>query len=409
MKNIIIAVIALLALSVLGWFSVYQMKPPTIQADIGKRVGEALESNSLDWVTFDVDGRDVTLGGTAETPVMAQHAFDTANIYGLNSLSSNIVVGNTAEPENIVEDSVVSEVQAPEVEADSSIQNNAVTDVALQNVTNESIAALPIAMDISKDETGELIFNGTVPNMELKNTIDNHIASSGGDPENAVWQVELSSATPPKNWQPNVLNAISTLQVLQQGEVNLSNDRAIVKGVAANQDASDAAEIYAQEIAGDYTTDMNFAIEEAPQAPGLLGAAEEVTMVGSDQYAAKFCQTEFNALLKQQKIVFDSGSSNLQKASTALLDKIAQVSVRCPNQIVQVHGYTDSRGAAAANWKLSKLRAESVAGYLNQKGIEKDRLSAIGHGEKSPIATNKTETGRAKNRRITLIVKGVKK
>ena len=189
----------------------------------------------------------------------------------------------------------------------------------------------------------------------------------------------------------------------------MSNDQAVVKGAAATQDASDSAEAFAQKIAGDYTTDMNFVIAEAPKAASPTPAPEEVTMVGSDKYAAKFCQTEFNALLKQQKIVFESGSSNLQQASSALLDKVSQVAVRCPNQVIQVHGYTDSRGAAAANWKLSKVRAEAVASYLASKGIEKSRLTAIGHGEKSPIATNKTEAGRAQNRRITLIVKGNKK
>ena len=170
-----------------------------------------------------------------------------------------------------------------------------------------------------------------------------------------------------------------------------------------------SAEAFAQKIAGDYTTDMNFVIAEAPKAASPTPAPEEVTMVGSDKYAAKFCQTEFNALLKQQKIVFESGSSKLQEASSSLLDKISQVAVRCPNQIIQVHGYTDSRGGASANWKLSKVRAEAVASYLSSKGIEKSRLTAIGHGEKRPIASNKTEKGRAQNRRITLIVRGNKK
>jgi OOP family OmpA-OmpF porin len=416
MKKFLIAVLALIALSIVGWFGVYQMKAPDIQADIQKRVGEALDSNSLDWVTYEVDGRDVTLSGVASNKVMAQHAFETADIYGLNSLNNNITVGDSAGTDSIqaTDPLVAVDNQAEAVEetvsdAVTAEPSDSATDVALQEVTNDSIAALPITMNLSKDESGEFIFNGTVPDMELKDTIDKHLVSIGADPANTVWQVELSSADAPKNWQSNILNSISTLHALQDGEVNLSNDQAVVKGVAATQDASDSAEAFAQKIAGDYTTDMNFVIAEAPKAASPVPAPEEVTMVGSDKYAAKFCQTEFNALLKQQKIVFESGSSNLQQTSSALLDKVSQVAVRCPNQVIQVHGYTDSRGAASANWKLSKARAEAVASYLAGKGIEESRLTAIGHGEKSPIATNKTKAGRAKNRRITLIVKGNKK
>ena len=414
MKNILIAVLALIALSIVGWFGVYQMKAPTIQADIQKRVGEALESNSLDWVSYDVDGRDVTLIGTAESQAKANYALETADIYGLNSLSSNITVGaiaaNDAGADSAAEpESAVDQVAATEVDSKAGSEGAAATDVALQNVTNDSIPALPITMNISKDNSGEYIFNGTVPDMELKNTIDQHLLNVGGDPQRAVWQVELSSAKAPQNWHQNILNSINTLQVLQDGEVNLNNDQAVIKGVAATQDASDTAESFAQQIAGDYTTDMNFSILEASSSSDAASSPEAVTMVGSDQYAAKFCQTEFNALLKEQKIVFDSGSSNLQSASATLLDKVSKVAVRCPTQVIEVHGYTDSQGAASANWKLSKLRAESVAAYLAQKGIDKSRLSAIGHGEKNPIATNKTEKGRAQNRRITLIVKGTKK
>ena len=421
MKKILIAVLALIALSIVGWFGVYQMKAPSIQADIQKRVGEALDSNSLDWVNYEVDGRDVTLTGVASNKIMAQHALETANIYGLNSLTNSITVNETANADSIqVTDPLTADENQSEAEAAaqdekakdavaSTVPADAATDVELQKVTNDSIAALPITMNLSKDDSGEFIFNGTVPSMELKDTIDKHLLSIGADPANTVWQVELSSAEAPNNWEPNILNSISALQVLQDGEVNLSNDQAIVKGVAASQDASDAAEAFVQEIAGDYTTDLNLVIAEAPEATIPKPAAEEVTMVGSDQYAAKFCQTEFNALLKQQKIIFESGSSKLQQSSAVLLDKISQVAVRCPNQVIQVHGYTDSRGGASANWKLSKARAEAVASYLSSKGIDNSRLTAIGHGEKNPIATNKTEKGRAQNRRITLIVRGNKK
>ena len=423
MRKILIILLALVALLVVGWFGVYQLKAPDIQADIKKRVGESLTANSLDWVDYEVDGRDVTLSGVAESKQMAQHALDTANIYGLNSLTSNITVKTEAVTDAIpaVTDEAAIDSKDKVAEADSAETTDkpkvaetdtpakqAAADVAVQDVSTEGVAALPITMNIARDESGEYIFNGTVPSMEFKQVVDEHMVSVGADPSKAIWQVELSSATAPDNWQQNVLNAVSTVQALKDGEVNLTGDQAVIRGTAVSQDASDAAEVFAQQIAGDFTTDMSFTIAEAKTKP-VVNNSEDVPLVGSAQYAAKFCQTEFNALLKQQKIVFESGSSTLQASSSGLLDKISQVANRCPNQAIQVHGYTDSQGARAANLNLSKVRAETVVAYLAQSGIDGGRLVAIGHGEKNPIATNKTEAGRAQNRRIKLIVKGLKK
>lgn len=428
MRKLLIILLGLIAFSLLGWFAVYQTKAPDIQTDIKKRVGEALESNSLDWVDYDVDGRDVTLSGVAQNEQMAQHAKDTADIYGLNSLSSNITFAGGAATDDaakvaaatgaaVVGDNDGAEEPAANNQADAKDSDQAAedqsdtstVDVAVQDVATGSVAALPIVMNIAHDASGEYIFNGTVPNMELKQKVDQHLVSVGADPAKAVWQVELSSAEAPKDWEPNLLNTISAIQLLQEGEANLTADEAVIKGSAATQDTSDAAEVFAQKIAGDFTTEMSFSIAEATPAKAAAGNSEELPLVGSDQYAAKYCQAEFNSLLKQQKIVFDSGSSNLQASSAALLDKISQVAGRCSNQAIEVNGYTDSQGAASANRALSKVRAEAVVAYLSQKGIDSGRLIAIGHGEKNPVATNKTTAGRAQNRRIKLIVKGLKK
>ena len=416
MKKIVIILISLIALTVVGWFGVYQMKAPDIQADIKQRVGDALASNSLDWVSYDVDGRDVTLSGIAENPTMAQHAFDTANIYGLNSLQSTIrVAGN--QPNNEPLETQITGVAAQQTPmADQDSESNASepvgteekADVEVQDVATKKPAALPLDLTIQKDVVGKFIFNGVIPDTEFKSAVDQHLDAIGADPANSVWQVELSSVKAPTNWQTNVLNSISSINMLNEGSISLAGSDAKIKGIASTQNDSDAAEAFAQRIAGDFNTEMNLTVTPAASAE-KAESNEELPLVGSDQYAAKFCQTEFNALLKQQKIVFESGASQLQAASTELLDKVFQVSNRCPNQVIQVHGYTDSRGKASSNWKLSKLRAEAVANYLAQKGMDVSRLKAIGHGEKNPIASNKTEAGRAKNRRITLIVKGTKK
>ena len=66
---------------------------------------------------------------------------------------------------------------------------------------------------------------------------------------------------------------------------------------------------------------------------------------------------------------------------------------------LSVEGHTDAIGGELANMKLSQARAESVRTYLAGKGVEPDRLEAVGYGTTKPIASNKTEKGRSQNRR----------
>ena len=413
MKKLLIFILALLALAVLGWFAIYKLKAPAIETDILKRSKEALSSNSLDWANVTVDGRDITLSGDAPSEQLKQHALDTANVYGVRQMSDEIAVSAADVVQTEVEESepvaeqeeVASKDDTADEEAAEKTDKTASADVAVAKVEMKA-NAIPYRMNIAKDDVGVYLFDGVVPNPEYKQAVDAHLQSLGADPVKARWQVSVSTETPPANWQANTLSSISALQLLQEGSVNFDGDQALIKGVAASQDASDQAESFVQSLSGDFaTTDVDFDIATPKQ---VAQSAESVPMVGSSTYAEKFCQTEFNGLLKQEKIQFQSGSTELEKSSVALLEKVAQVAARCPDHQIQVHGYTDSNGAAAANKKLSKSRAETVTGILAGLGIAEKRLLAIGHGEAKPIASNKTEKGRARNRRIELIVKGLK-
>ena len=69
-----------------------------------------------------------------------------------------------------------------------------------------------------------------------------------------------------------------------------------------------------------------------------------------------------------------------------------------------MHGHTDSSGPANTNRKLSQSRVEAVVAELIERGVAQDILVAIGHGEDDPIADNKTEDGRAENRRVQFLI-----
>jgi len=75
-----------------------------------------------------------------------------------------------------------------------------------------------------------------------------------------------------------------------------------------------------------------------------------------------------------------------------------------PRVKVEIQGHTDSVGKAAYNLKLSQHRAETVLSYLVSDGVSADQLTAKGYGETQPVASNKTDDGRAKNRRVVMYV-----
>jgi len=109
--------------------------------------------------------------------------------------------------------------------------------------------------------------------------------------------------------------------------------------------------------------------------------------------------------IKLPRVHFETDSAVLMPDSTADLDDAVATLKKYPQMEVEVHGHTDSRGTAKHNQVLSQKRAEAVEAYLKDHGVT-NKLSAKGFGEDKPIADNKTEEGRALNRRVSLKVSG---
>ena len=108
-------------------------------------------------------------------------------------------------------------------------------------------------------------------------------------------------------------------------------------------------------------------------------------------------------------ILFDSGKAKLKKNAYPVLDKIAVVlNETVPDRDVGVEGHTDTvpikHSGWKSNWELSSARATNVLHYLIGKDLKPQRLSAIGYGEFKPIDTNDTKSGRARNRRVEIII-----
>ena len=140
---------------------------------------------------------------------------------------------------------------------------------------------------------------------------------------------------------------------------------------------------------GDTVTDD---IDQCPDVPGSPpgGCPKRVLVV----------KTAEKIEIKKE-IRFKTGSAKIIGAiSFEILDQVGSVLKSNPEIKVVIEGHTDDRGSASANLRLSDNRAKSVREALIERGIDADRMEAIGYGESKPIASNKSRKGRAANRRV---------
>ena len=103
-------------------------------------------------------------------------------------------------------------------------------------------------------------------------------------------------------------------------------------------------------------------------------------------------------------ILFDIGSAELSSNAIQTLTDLNKVLKKYPKNRIIVQGYTDSTGSDELNQKLSTQRAQAVYNYLVGTGLKTLSISYVGYGKSNPIASNDTEEGRAKNRRVVLAI-----
>lgn len=102
---------------------------------------------------------------------------------------------------------------------------------------------------------------------------------------------------------------------------------------------------------------------------------------------------------------FAPGQSTLRPEARSHLGKLVQFVQAKPKQHIRVEGFTDSSGNAASNMTLSTQRAQAVRDALVAAGVDPGRISVVGRGEAQPVASNANAAGRARNRRVVVILR----
>ncbi|MES2144041.1 MAG: OmpA family protein [Pseudomonadota bacterium] len=134
--------------------------------------------------------------------------------------------------------------------------------------------------------------------------------------------------------------------------------------------------------------------QQAAELRGSLDSGISVTNTG-----------EYLIVNMPQDLLFAVDSAALQPTLTRDIKTVASSLLKYPNSRIEVVGHTDDTGSSAYNQDLSQRRAVSVANILRESGVPNGRIVAYGQGEDRPVASNATAEGRAKNRRVEIIIR----
>jgi len=164
--------------------------------------------------------------------------------------------------------------------------------------------------------------------------------------------------------------------------------------LAARESEADQAKAQAQQAVSN-AQNAQAQVQQA-QAESQRLAAQLENMQAS--------QTPRGIVLTLDDVLFDTGKAQLKTGATRSIDQIAAFLKENPDRRVQVEGFTDSQGADDYNLELSQSRADSVAMAIIQRGVDAQRVRALGYGEGYPVASNDSAGSRQLNRRVEIIV-----
>lgn len=223
---------------------------------------------------------------------------------------------------------------------------------------------------------GSVVVSGAVPDEATKANLLAKLQELYGSGK-VVDQISVGGVSAPPNWANHVAGLITPrLKSISKGQL-------AVEGTAVALRGEVASETLRQSIAGD-----------------IAGALDPAYVVKNGLRVSAATQAELDRTLGSRVIEFEPGSALLADSGKAILDEMAEALKRSRPQKVEVIGHTDNVGDAARNLALSRARADSVKTYLVTRGIAPESIGTSGMGADQPLASNATEDGRRRNRRI---------
>lgn len=265
--------------------------------------------------------------------------------------------------------------------------------------TEQTAVLAPATLSLSLNETGTALYacNGEMGNAGLGESIKNAVAGVFSA-DNCHFNVVngIANDMPASQYVPQILG-------FMKGVPN-ATATIVDKKIVLNASDATALEKMVADIKGALPAD--FVVEAEPQLN--VADAIKTSLVAAETALSGLTATstadELVHALNLQIINFATDSAEIPEENKAILDKAAELIKQIPDAHLKITGHTDTQGSHAYNLDLSQKRAQSVHDYLVSKGVSDEKLEMQGASFDEPVATNATEQGRFRNRRIEFTV-----
>jgi outer membrane protein OmpA-like peptidoglycan-associated protein/osmotically-inducible protein OsmY len=401
MKNLLIWLLGLLMIGVLSFFC-FDNKAEIVKERLQQQADNAYAREGMEWVKSHLKGegfetkRVLVLEGEAPSLSLKERALIVAKgISGIARVENNLKVSQAAvmvtTPLVIEENSSQEEVEEiKEVEKE-------------KRQERDDVVPSPYKFKASKDRSGVVTLEGYVPTQETREAVVEKAGALFGE-INVIDSLFVAHGAP-DSWQESTILGLEKLNVLEHGVVDLEDSKFLLSGeIERRAQAEVLKENIKNGLDSRYQTQFDIKVVEH-DTPQIKEPIQERAK-RSKQVAPQACQAALKEAMAKEKIQFNYNKATIKESSYPLLNQIVKIAKACPKEMIEIGGHTDSIGSYDYNKILSQKRADSVKAYMMKQGIKKERLKAIGYGERKPIADNMHKEGRAINRRIEFRIKG---
>jgi outer membrane protein OmpA-like peptidoglycan-associated protein len=266
--------------------------------------------------------------------------------------------------------------------------------------------AIAVAQDVAKSKDHALLTrypNSFITEYEKNfNAVEFAVGTKGGEPERKAVEGDATIIT---YFHKDADKQPSALQVIRnyQNAIKSIGGEVVYERLPKEGDGGETT-LKANASGKEVWVRVEPGIFSAPTQSYKLWVVEVAAMqqvVSANKLLDELNKAGFIALY----INFDTGKADLKADGTATVAEIVKMLKSAPSLKIAIEGHTDNVGQPAANKALSEKRARSVMAAIVAGGIDAKRLSAAGFGQERPVADNRSEEGRAKNRRVELVKK----
>jgi OmpA-OmpF porin, OOP family len=292
----------------------------------------------------------------------------------------------------------------------AALENRIPAGITLARSEVEPPPADLYAFAASKGADGRVVLTGLLPDPDIEQRLLQQAGPSA--------QSEIGYASgEPAGFDAAADQALQFLSWLQSGEIRFDGTGWSITGTPATTMDEDAIETeFAVERLAQSGWSLDLAdpspiqaapppVEPAPQPPEPATVLEPSSIEPASAATLAQCRDQLAELSSHNAILFQSGAAIIAASATAELDAFAAALALCPQNAVEVEGHTDSDGDEGQNLALSVARAEAVVSALIERGVDAERLYAVGYGASQPVADNATAEGKRQNRRIVIALR----